>query len=117
MEQFSTPQTVVQAGKRKWENFLHAQKLFHPEWHKKRLEIFAKADTYSGAPAVTAAKSPLAVTMAKLLLTLERQLAAPRTLIDECFHAHPAHALFQSLPGAGRKLAPRLLSELMALRP
>jgi hypothetical protein len=31
VERFPTPPSLVQAGKRKWQNFLHAQKLFHPE--------------------------------------------------------------------------------------
>src|SRR5438067_3608216 len=35
VERFPTPQLLVQAGKRKWENFLHEQKIFHPEWNHK----------------------------------------------------------------------------------
>jgi transposase len=49
----------------------------------------------------------------KMLQTLEAQLARYRALITECFKQHPDHALFASLPGAGPKLAPRLLGELM----
>jgi len=117
VERFPTPQLLVQAGKRKWENFLHAQKLFHPEWNQKRLAIFAKANQFCGAEATIAAKSALAVALVKLLQTLEAQLARFRSLISECFKKHPDHALFASLPGAGPKLAPRLLGELIALKP
>jgi hypothetical protein len=35
--------------------------------------------------------------------------------IVACFHQHPDHANFVSLPGAGEKLAPRLLAELFSL--
>ena len=52
-----------------------------------------------------------------MLQTLEAQLARYRSLITECFKQHPDHALFTSLPGAGPKLAPRLLGELVALKP
>jgi transposase len=107
----------VQAGKRKWQNFLHAQKLFHPEWNQKRMEIFAKADQFCGAEATIAAKSVLAVATVKILQTVEAQLARYRALITERFKQHPDHALFASLPGAGPKLAPRLLGELIALKP
>jgi transposase len=117
VEKFPTPQALVPAGKRRWEKFLHTQKLFHPEWNQKRLSIFAKADQFCGTQAATAAKSALAIALAKLLLTLDRQLARYRLLIDECFRAHPAHTLFQSLPGAGPKMAPRLLGELITLQP
>jgi transposase len=70
----------------------------------------------SGGHAI-AAKSALAVAVAKMLQTLEAQLARYRALITECFKQHPDHTLFASLPGAGPKLAPRLLGELIALKP
>src|SRR5208283_5641788 len=100
VERFPTPQSLVQAGKRKWQNFLHAQKLFHPEWNQKRMEIFAKADQFCGAEATIAAKSALAVATVKILQTLEAQLARYRALITERFKQHPDHGLFASLPGA-----------------
>ena len=114
---FPTPQGLVKAGKRKWEKFLHTQKLCHPDWYQKRMEIFAKADRFCGTEAVVAAKSTLAVAVAKLLQTLQQQLGHYRTSILECFEQHPDHTLFASLPGSGPKLAPRLLSELVALAP
>ena len=117
VECFPTPQSLVQAGKRKWQNFLHAHKLFHPERNQKRMEIFARADQFCGPAPAIAAKSALAVAIVKMLQTLEAQLARYRALITECFKQHPDHALFASLPGAGPKLAPRLLGELVALKP
>ena len=81
------------------------------------MEIFAKADQFCGVEAMIAAKSALAVATVKMLQTLEAQLARYRALITECFKQHPDHALFASLPGAGPKLAPRLLGELIALKP
>ncbi len=76
-----------------------------------------KADEFCGPVAVTAAKSVLATALVKLLQILEQQLAGYRLLITECFKQHPDYHVFASLPGAGPKLAPRLLAELVALQP
>ena len=43
---------------------------------------------------------------------LEKQLQEYRSQIEKLFAKHPDHDLFGSLPGAGPKLAPRLLSEI-----
>lgn len=113
--EFPTPQTLQKAGKKKWEKFLHTNKLWRPQTKDERLEIFARAAAFSGATAVTAAKSQLAESLARLLLTLENQLDTYRRRIEELFASHPKSKLFGSLPGAAEKLAPRLLS-LVLLR-
>ena len=46
------------------------------------------------------------------LRALEKQLQQYRAAIAQLFAEHPDHNLFGSLPGAGDKLAPRLLSEI-----
>jgi transposase len=114
---FPTPHHLASAGKRKWEKFLHAHKLYRPETSARRIELFsAAAKSASPNPAVTAAKSLLAITCAKQLRTLEAQLDEYRARINELFGKHPDHDLFGSLPGAGEKIAPRLLAELGADR-
>lgn len=112
VERFPTPQALVKAGKRAWEKFLHTQKCYRPETAQQRLEIFARADQFTGAPAVVAARSLLAGTLAVLLRTLNLQLAVYRERIEALFARHPDHELFGSLPGIGPKLGPRLLAEL-----
>jgi transposase len=110
---FPTPQELAKAGKGKWNRFLHAHKIYRPETAQKRPEIFARADQFASPnAAVTAAKSLLAVSLCEQLLTLERQLDKYRERIQKLFTDHPDHDLFGSLPGAGPKLAPRLLAEL-----
>jgi len=110
---FPTPQMLLKRGRRKWENFLHAQKLYQPATQQKRLELFAKATEFASPnPAVTSAKSLLAITLAKQLHALQSQLDEYRRRINELFNNHPDRDCFGSLPGAGQKLAPRLLSEL-----
>jgi len=109
---FPTPAALQQAGKRKWEKFLHVHRLWRAETAPARLALFARAAAFAGSPAITAAKSLLAVALARLLQALQAQLQTYRQRIDELFARHPEHDLFGSLPGAGTKLAPRLLSEL-----
>jgi transposase len=110
---FPTPLELVRAGKRKWEKFLHTHKLYRPQTASQRLKLFAHAHEFvSPSPAVTSAKSFLAVALAKQLRLLENQLNEYRQRIAKLFADHPDHDVFGSLPGAGEKLAPRLLAEL-----
>jgi len=112
VQQFPTPELLHKAGRRKWEKFLHVHRLYRPELNETRLQIFAKALEFCGGPVVTRAKSRLSLAVIKLLLALEDQLQDYRTEIQRLFNEHPDHELFGSLPGAGEKLAPRLLSEM-----
>ncbi len=110
--QFPTPEKLATAGHRRWEKFLHSQKLWRPETAPQRLEIFQHARQFCGSPPVTLAKSLLALSLAKLLNTLQLQLDEYRQHIEALFAQHPDHDLFGSLPGAAQTLAPRLLGEV-----
>jgi len=107
---FPTPQALVQAGKRRWEKFLHTHRLWRPETAPKRLALFAQADQFKASDPIVRAKSQLAVSLCKLLVTLGKQLALYRQEIEALFRDHPDHDLFGSLPGAKKVLAPRLLA-------
>jgi len=109
---FPDPHRLVSAGKRKHEKFLHLHKLYRPQTAHKRLEIFANAKkSASPNPAVIKAKSLLATSLARQLSLLESQLNEYRQRIVQLFGEHPDGGCFGSLPGAGEKIAPRLLSE------
>jgi len=110
--QFPTPEKLAAGGRRRWEKFLHTQKLWRPETAAKRLEIFQNARQFCGSAAVTSAKSLLALSLANLLNALQLQLDQYRQHIEALFAQHPDHDLFGSLPGAGKTLAPRLLGEM-----
>jgi transposase len=112
VEAFPTPQALAVAGKRKWEKFLHTHKLYRPETYQKRLSLFAQAETFCSSQAMTNAKSMLAVALASQLRVLQNHLDKFRAQIEKLFAKHPDRDLFGSLPGAGKKLAPRLLAEL-----
>lgn len=116
IQQFPTPARLVHAGKRRWEKFLHLHKLWHPETTARRLEVFANANALPASGAVVSAKSLLAQSLVAVLQPLDRQLREYRQRINEAFRQHPDHDIFGSLPGAGEKLAPRLLGELGSAR-
>lgn len=116
VETFPTPAALTKAGPRKWEKFLHANQLWREGSSERRLKAFAAAEALAGAPGTTAAKSLLAVSLARVLHALQAQLDAYRARIEQRFTEHPDHDLFGSLPGAGAKLAPRLLAEIGARR-
>jgi hypothetical protein len=48
LQRFPTPQTLAQAGKRKWQNFLHSRRLWGSEQGPRRMEIFARATEFAG---------------------------------------------------------------------
>ena len=110
--QFPTPQALEAAGRRRWEKFLHTHRLWRSQTVEERLSLWGKATAFCGNSGAVSAKSLLAISLSRLLQTLETQLAAYRGRIAAIFAQHPDHDLFGSLPGAGEKLAPRLLAEL-----
>jgi len=117
VERYPTPQQLAQAGRRRWQTFLHTQRLYRATTAEKRLEIFGRATQFvSPSASVTAAKSLLAVTLVKQLCTLEAQIKEYRRRIEQAFGDHPDGGIFASLPGGGKKLAPRLLGEIGANR-
>lgn len=110
--EFPRPECLVQAGKRRWEKFLHTHKLWRPETTEKRVALFAQANEFKGSDPVVQAKSRLALSLCKLLRTLQQQIKEYRQAIEAMFQNHPAHDLFGSLPGAKKVLAPRLLAAI-----
>ena len=116
IQQFPTPLTLQNAGKRKWEKFLHTQRLWRASTAPERLKIFAAANALPASTAIVTAKGLLATSLVRVLQTLQDQLEEYRRRITQTFTQHPDHDVFGSLPGAGEKLGPRLLSELGSVR-
>lgn len=113
---FPTPVALQQAGKRNWEKFLHTHRLWRPDTAPERLKVFAAANALPASPAIAVAKSLLATSLIRVLQALQQQLDEYRNRINQAFAKHPDHDVFGSLPGAGEKLAPRLLAELGTAR-
>ena len=83
-----------------------------PQSYAKRLEIFARGSELAAGEALTRSKSRLALARIRMLRVLQHQIEAYRAEIEKLFAQHPDHHLFGSLPGAGPKIAPRLLGEI-----
>lgn len=116
IKRFPTPQKLVRACKQDWDKFLHAHKLYRPQTYQQRIECFRHATDLCGSDAVTQAKSLLALSLVAQLQTIEKQLAIYRAQIKSIFDQHPKRDIFDSLPGAAEKLAPRLLAECAVTR-
>jgi len=112
VEAFPNAEFLLKAGKRRWEKFLHLHKLYRPQTYEKRLECFARAGQWHVSAPVARAKQRLALARVKQLQLLEKQLEEYRRQIEALFQRHDDSGIFGSLPGAGPKLAPRLLSEI-----
>ena len=112
LQRFPTPTALAQAGKRQWQKFLHTRRLWGSDQGPRRMEIFSHASEFAGTQPTVNAKSLLALSLVQMLFSVEKQLAVYRQRIEELFARHPDHDLFGSLPGAGPKIAPRLLSEI-----
>jgi len=68
------------------------------------------APEWPSDPAAVAAGAAQVARLVALLRTLREQLRKARARIEQLFREHPDAAVFSSLPGAGPKLAPRLLA-------
>jgi transposase len=113
---FPTAQALLQAGKRRWEKFLHVHKLWRPETAPARLAAWQRGQQLNFSPALIQAKALLAISLVNLLQTLQKQIDEYRERIRSAFKSHPDHDIFGNLPGAKDKLAPRLLAEMGSRR-
>jgi transposase len=109
---FQTPDTLRAASRKKLFGFLKTHNIgLSPTWQNR--VVNARGDNtpaWPADPAMCAAKKLLAVSTAKQLRTLDAALKEYRDRISELFENHPDSDIFSSLPGAGEKIAPRLLS-------
>jgi len=107
---FPTAAQLASARPAKLAGFLRTHRVgLGPVWQK-RIAARTAALDWPCNPDVVAAKSVLALALAKQLRTVQATLRDYRKQIDALFERREDKAVFTSLPGAGRKLAPRLAS-------
>ena len=113
---FPQPDTLRHASRKRLYSFLKTHCIgLSPKWQE-RVEGNARTALWPNDKATVAAKSRMAVSLAKQLRTLEASLREYRKRIEELFDEHPDSDIFSSLPGAGPKLAPQLLSHFGSRR-
>lgn len=109
IQAYPTPETAAELSRNEFQAFARAQRYPHP---KGLTACFARlqADDYpQPAPAIVDAHRQEAVLLAALALKTLRGKRATLREIQRLFQQHPDHAIFDSLPGAGKLLAPALL--------
>jgi len=108
---FSTPEALQQASRKRLFGFLKSHCLgIRPHWQA-LADNRLKGPAWPSDQATTAAKSVLAATLAKSLRALQASLDEYRRRIEALYGDHPDASIFNSLPGAGPKTAPRLLCQ------
>jgi len=113
---FPTPEDLAQARPKKLYGFLKAHCIGLRLIWQERVEGRGNAPRWPNDRATVEAKSFLAIALAKELRALQASLDLYRERIEKLYGDHPDSWLFSSLPGAGPKLAPRLLSHFGADR-
>ena len=106
---FSTPQKLARAKKSRLYAFLRKHRIgITPTWQK-RVQDRAQALDW---PCDTVGEEVSEMRVRQLiarLQSLDTQLLKYRERIEQLFEQHKDAELFSSLPGAGKKIAPRLL--------
>ncbi len=112
LQTYPTPQAAMAASLQQLEEVLRRAK--HPNPITVAAKIFEQVhQPYLQADAVTTrTKARLMLVLVSQLLPLIEQIAQYDKEIGTLFLTHEDHELFESLPRAGRHLAPRLLAEI-----
>lgn len=101
------------AGTLTWDAFQAFAQQHHYPRPKKLPACYARLQQPQPepAPSILLAYQPEVVILAQLALQLVRQRVSVQKTIQDLFVQHPDAAIFASLPGAGDKLAPALLTK------
>lgn len=112
LQAYPTPQAVQAASVEHIQQVLHAAG--HTNARNVAPTIFEQVHQpqLQATAITTRTKSRLALALIAQLLPLVEQIAAYDKEIKRLFLSHPDHEVTQSLPGAGKHLAPRLLAEV-----
>lgn len=92
--------------------FFHQHNCRSAELIEQRLKQIGTATPATNDPAVIQSRTMMVQLLVQLLATLRQGIAEFDRKIAGLFVHHPDFALFNSLPGAGPALAPRLLAAL-----
>lgn len=112
LKKWPTLQAVQKAKPATLRKFYYAHNCRSEELIAQRLLIIKNAVALTTDVALLAAHSLAIQTLAAQLAALHRSLEQYDKQIAELFAAHPDAPIFDSLPGAGPVLAPRLLTSL-----
>ena len=110
LERWPTLEELQKAPPARLRTFFRKQHCHYPELIERRLVGIRQAMPAIRDGAVIEAKSAAVKVSAQLIRSLVRGIADLDRKIEEAAAAHPDFFIFESLPGAGAVLAPRLLA-------
>jgi len=110
LERWPTLEELQKVPPPRLRTFFHKQRCRYPELIERRLVGIRQAIPAIRDRAVIEAKSAVVKVNAQVIRSLVRGIADLDRKIEEAAAAHPDFFIFESLPGAGAVLAPRLLA-------
>lgn len=110
LRRWPTLQALQQASRRQVRDFYRAHRRFTPVELEDLLEQIRKAQPLTSDPAVVESWALVVPLWVEQLHCLGSALERLDAAIEKLFQQHPDHAVFDSFPGAGEALAPRLLA-------
>jgi transposase len=111
LQAYPTPQTAAAASVAELTATLRAGKHTNPTKAAPKLFEELHRPQLVASEVIVRAKSRLLLSLVKQLLVVIPEIASYEKAIRTLFLTHKDHELWRSLPGAGKRLAPRLLAE------
>jgi transposase len=116
LEQWPTLEALQKAKAKTLERFFTDHNSRSPDRIKTRLEEIQRAVAATHDSAVITASSSAALALVRILRELRNAISSHDLQIEKLAHAHPDFAIFDSFPGAGAAMAPRLIAAFGACR-
>lgn len=112
LQTYPTPQKAMEASREQIAHTLKQARHTRAEAISAKIFETLHQPHLSASAVTTRTKSRLMVALVAQLLPLIEQIAAYDEEIERLFLSHEDNEVFSSLPGAGKRLAPRLLAEI-----
>jgi len=107
---YPTPQAAKALSQADFVRFCRTHNYRRSDYIARRYAQLSSAQTYA-SPEVAAAYAGQAQTLARVLHSLASERDAAQRVLTQVFQQHPDAHIYASLPGAGKLLAPALLSK------
>lgn len=107
---YPTPQAAKTLTQADFTTFCRSHNYRRSDYIARRYAQFSSAQTYA-SPEIAAAYAPQAQALARVLRFLISERDAAQQALTKAFEQHPDAHIYASLPGAGKLLAPALLSK------
>jgi transposase len=111
LQAYPTPQAALAASLEEITVTLRAGKHTNPRRVAPKIVEELHRPQLVASEVIVRAKSRLMLSLVKQLLVVIQEIASYDKAISTLFLTHPDHEIWSSLPGAGKRLAPRMLAE------